>query len=101
MLQQLARMFVASRGVDIPSAFLRNFHVHDWQDDPNIRLGYTSPTAGALGSRSALAQNHFGTVFFAGEATSTTLDVTVQGSMATGSRAAREVAESLAIECGE
>jgi monoamine oxidase len=69
---------------------------HDWSRDPLARGAYSYLAVGGMGARQALAAPIDGTLFFAGEATSTNgQSGTVNGALETGERAAEEVAVSL------
>jgi monoamine oxidase len=72
---------------------LDSSHAHDWSADPYSRGAYSSVLVGGAGAPGELGQPLAGTLFFAGEAT----DVgghngTVHGAIASGRRAAREIA---------
>jgi monoamine oxidase len=71
-------------------------HWHDWQSDPYARGGYSYQVAGSVDAPAALARPVRGTVFFAGEATVDDGRIgTVDGALASGYRAAREVRRAL------
>jgi len=79
------------------AAELEHWSVHDWRADPFARGAYSWVPAGALGAPAALAAPVAETLFFAGEATASLEAIgTVHGAVATGQRAAREVAAALA-----
>jgi monoamine oxidase len=85
----------------VPPAQLRDFvedaRVFDWALDPWARGAYSWVPAGAVGAPAALAAPVGGRLFFAGEATDTGGDPgTVHGALATGARAAAEIAKRLA-----
>jgi monoamine oxidase len=70
--------------------------MHDWGRDPFARGAYSYVTVGGRNARGVLAAPIDGTLFFAGEATSTDgQGGTVNGALETGERAAREAATSL------
>jgi monoamine oxidase len=70
--------------------------MHDWSRDPFARGAYSYIAVGGRGARKILAEPVDGTLFFAGEATSTDgQGGTVNGALETGERAARELATSL------
>lgn len=72
--------------------------VHDWYADPFARGAYSYVTVGGGAARPALAHPVEDTLFFAGEASSSDGQAgTVNGALATGERAAREVALSLGM----
>jgi monoamine oxidase len=64
---------------------------HDWSADPSSRGAYTYLRVGGAAAPEALARPVAGTLFFAGESTSTDEIGTVSGAIASGQRAAREV----------
>ena len=71
-------------------------YFHDWQNDPFARGAYSYGKVGSDGSQLALAESVDGTVFFAGEATDISgNNGTVHGAIASGLRAAKEIAESM------
>jgi len=74
--------------IDEPRAVL----MHDWQADPFARGGYSYVKVGGTGAREALAAPLEETLYFAGEATDTEQSGTVGGALASGQRAAREIA---------
>ena len=65
----------------------------DWSERPHVHCGYTAPT-GTARQRLELGRPE-GRVFFAGEATSVTLDVSLEGAMETGRRSARAIVDKL------
>ena len=66
--------------------------VHDWSGDPFARGAYSYVAVGAENARAKLATPVDGTLFFAGEATSTDgQGGTVNGAIETGERAVAEV----------
>ncbi len=69
--------------------------MHDWQADPYARGGYAWVPMGSVGAERALAAPIEGTLFFAGEATDPERSGTVDGALASGARAAREVERAL------
>jgi monoamine oxidase len=83
----------------VPAALeadLDGWRVADWSADPHARGGYAVFPVGSAWSSSALAEPVEGTLFFAGEATAGPDSAgTVDGALASGERAAREVLESL------
>ncbi len=69
---------------------------HDWGGDPFARGAYSYVAVGGAGARAAFAEPLADSLFFAGEATSTDgQGGTVNGALASGQRAAREVIDSL------
>jgi monoamine oxidase len=78
-------------------ALLDGWHMHDWQADPFARGAYSYIPAGCIAAPDELARPVAGTLFFAGEATDNTGRTgTVDGAIASGRRAAREVIEAIA-----
>jgi monoamine oxidase len=70
--------------------------VADWHADPYARGAYSYVPAGASGAVAKLAAPVDGTLFFAGEATEPAgRSGTVAGAVASGRRAAREIASAL------
>lgn len=70
--------------------------MHNWDTDPYSRGAYSYATVGGSGSARKLARPVEQTIFFAGEATDTQGHTgTVEGALATGSRAARGVLQAL------
>ena len=70
--------------------------MHNWEKDPFSRGGYSYAVVGGSGAARKLARPVEQTVFFAGEALDTQgHGGTVEGALATGSRAARGVLQAL------
>jgi monoamine oxidase len=70
--------------------------VHDWATDPFARGAYSYLAVGAGDARAVFAAPVDDTLFFAGEATASGgQGGTVNGALATGERAVREVADAL------
>ena len=70
--------------------------MHNWETDPFSRGGYSYAVVGGSGAARKLARPVEQTVFFAGEALDTDgHGGTVEGALATGSRAARGVLQAL------
>lgn len=68
---------------------------HDWRTDPYARGAYSYVRVGGVGSSRRLARPVAGTLFFAGEATDEERLGTVEGAIASGLRAARQVERAL------
>jgi len=69
---------------------------HDWESDPFSRGAYSYARVGGSRAAAALARPVEGTLFFAGEATDAAGRTgTVEGALATGLRAARQVSRSI------
>jgi monoamine oxidase len=87
-----------SRALDVPrtrlAAGVRGAWLHDWQHDPFSRGAYSYPQVGGATAGRALARPVEDTLFFAGEATSRAWG-TVEGALASGLRAARQVDTAL------
>ena len=64
---------------------------HDWHSDPWTRGAYTYLKVGGSDAPARLARPLSGTLFFAGESTSSDETGTVSGALASGARAAREI----------
>jgi monoamine oxidase len=91
-LQDLARGLGESRSR--LEKGVRGAWLHHWQHDPYSRGAYSYPLVGGLHAGHALARPVEGTLFFAGEATSRAWG-TVEGALASGLRAARQVEAAL------
>ena len=79
---------------EVIGAQLDGFYVHDWQHDPFARGAYSYIAVGGMSSPEKLAEPIADTLFFAGEATEPpTSSGTVDGALASGRRAARQVLE--------
>jgi monoamine oxidase len=75
----------------------RDYLITRWAADPFARGAYSYlPPNATPQDRTLLARSVGGRVFFAGEATSTAAPATVHGAYASGQRAARAIAASLA-----
>jgi monoamine oxidase len=69
---------------------------HDWQHDPYARGAYSYARVGGAGAARSLSRPVDHTLFFAGEATDTTGHTgTVEGALASGLRAARQIHRAL------
>ncbi len=68
---------------------------HDWRTDPYARGAYSYVRVGGVGSSRRLARPVAGTLFFAGEATDEERLGTVEGAIASGFRAARQVERAM------
>ena len=92
-LQALQRL--TGVGMRELEGLLEYAYCHDWQSDPFSRGAYSYGKVGGDGAERKLAKPVQNTLFFAGEAT----DIgghngTVHGAIASGKRAAREIARS-------
>lgn len=72
-------------------AGVRDTWIHDWNDDPFARGAYAYSPPGKTGAAERLAKPVESTLYFAGEATDPEGAGTVEGALATGLRAARQV----------
>jgi monoamine oxidase len=88
-LDSLASTFCVRRR-EIES-LLESTHLHNWQADPFSRGAYSYAGVGGSGAHDLLAKSVEGTLFFAGEATSTDQTGTVAGAIESGRRAAKEL----------
>lgn len=78
---------------------VRGSWMHNWERDPFSRGAYSYAAVGGSGAARKLARPVEQTIFFAGEATDTDgHSGTVEGALATGSRAARGVLLALGVE---
>jgi monoamine oxidase len=79
------------------AGLVRGSWLHNWEQDPFSRGAYSYAMVGGSGAARKLARPVEQTIFFAGEATDTEgHSGTVEGALATGSRAARGVLQALA-----
>ena len=93
-LQSLSSVFgVKRREID---SKLDSVHVHNWQADPFSRGAYSYAGVGGENAHDTLARQVDGTLFFAGEATTSGETGTVAGAIGTGRRAAKQLLKSLA-----
>lgn len=91
-LDALSRAWnVPRRRVD---SLLVGTFTHDWLRDPFSRCAYSYAAVGGTGAADALAKPLRGTLFFAGEATSSDQTGTVAGAIESGRRAAQQVLKS-------
>ena len=91
-LADLDRLFPDVR----PSRLVEESRRIDWCTNPLTRGGYSFVRYGGAGSRAALAAADTGSLFWAGDGTSTTtIAAVVHAAYATGKRAAGEVVAHL------
>ena len=87
-----------ARAFDLPKrrieALLAGSWTHDWQSDPFSRGAYSYAGVGGSNAAAELARPLAGTLFFAGEATSSDETGTVAGAIDSGKRAATELFRS-------
>ncbi|MEO7101802.1 MAG: NAD(P)/FAD-dependent oxidoreductase [Gemmatimonadaceae bacterium] len=80
------------------AGLVRGSWMHNWDSDPFSRGAYSYPGVGGSGAARRLARPVEQTIFFAGEATDTEgRSGTVEGALASGSRAAQGVLLALGI----
>jgi monoamine oxidase len=77
------------------AALVEGFWMHDWDADPFARGAYSYSRVGGADAPAALARPVERTLFFAGEATHGGELGTVEGAIASGLRAARQIDEAL------
>lgn len=71
---------------------LRSWHFHDWSRDPFARGAYSNVLSGGSNAWRGFARPLANTLFFAGEATCANgFNATIEGAIASGRRAAREM----------
>jgi monoamine oxidase len=89
-LRSLERIFsLPAQSLD---AELRNWHMHDWHNDPYTLGAYSYAPVGALDCSAEMAQPVDNTLYFAGEHTDTTGHWgTVHGALRSGLRAAQQL----------
>jgi monoamine oxidase len=99
-IERLALMALASH-LGMPyeelAGLVRGSWMHNWDTDPFSRGAYSYARVGGSGSARRLARPVEQTIFMAGEATDTDRSGTVEGALATGSRAARGVLQALGV----
>jgi hypothetical protein len=97
LVEEAVRVLVDEAGVrrEVVDASLTGAFWHDWESDPWTRGAYAYPLAGGDAAPEALAAPVEGTLFLAGEATSSEEMGTVEGALASGVRAAEAVIEVL------
>ena len=89
-LDSLARILDMKRARLVDE--LEAFYVHDWSADPYARGAYSYVRAGGLEAADRLAEPVEDTLYFAGEHTAAGAWGTVHGAIASGIRAARQIA---------
>jgi monoamine oxidase len=77
-------------------SLVESIHWHDWSRDPLVRGAYSYVGVGGASAARTMARAIEGTVFAAGEATDSGSGGTVEGALASGQRAAKQVLEALA-----
>ena len=91
--KELARAFQLRRGR--LEAMVDSLHSYDWTHDPHTHGAYSYVGVGGVTAAKRLARPVRGVLFFAGEATDTENGGTVEGALASGQRAYRQVVKSL------
>jgi monoamine oxidase len=82
------------------SSCVKEIWTHNWDADPYARGAYSYSLVGGSQAAKSLARPVEATLFFAGEATDPEAGGTVEGAIATGLRAARQVSATLRREEG-
>lgn len=88
-ISEMARVFGMRRSR--ASSLAESLHYYDWSSDRNYRGAYSYIGVGGSGAPKVLARPIEGTLFFAGEATDPETSSTVEGAIASGKRAARQI----------
>jgi monoamine oxidase len=90
-IDSMSRIFGIAHG-EI-KAQIKSWHIHNWQRDPLSKGAYSFIKEGGFGAQKELAKPVDSTIFFAGEATQFDEGQigTVDGALASGRRAAREM----------
>jgi monoamine oxidase len=70
-------------------SLIESLHTYEWSRDPRTRGAYSYIGVGGTNAPRALARAVKGTLFFAGEATESETEGTVEGALASGKRAAK------------
>lgn len=91
---ELIAMLEALKGSKIDRKGLKFFH-SSWHDNEYIGGAYSYSKPGKAGAREILSKLSIGRVFFAGEACSLEWYGSLEGAMATGTRAAKRVLKAL------
>ena len=92
-MRELARAFRMRR--KRLETVVEAMHSHDWSRDANTKGAYSYVRVGGTGAAKRLARPVRGVLFFAGEATDEQNSGTVEGALASGQRAFRQVVRSL------
>jgi monoamine oxidase len=95
VLRELARVFASTRSR--MERLVDSIHTHDWTRDRFARGAYSYVGVGGVRAPRVLARPIEGRLFVAGEATDTGTGGTVEGALASGKRAARQVLEALSV----
>jgi monoamine oxidase len=95
VLRELARVFSSTRSRI--ERLVDSIHTHDWTRDRFSRGAYSYVGIGGVRAPRVLARPIEGRLFVAGEATDTGTGGTVEGALASGKRAARQVLEALSV----
>ena len=94
-VHELARTFGMPRAR--AESHIDSLHHHDWSSDRFTRGAYSYVGVGGVGAARQLSQAVRGTLFFAGEATDEAGGGTVEGAIASGNRAFRQIVKALAL----
>lgn len=86
-ISELARAFGVRRAR--VESLIESLHTYEWSRDPRTRGAYSYIGVGGTNAPRALARAVKGTLFFAGEATESETEGTVEGALASGKRAAK------------
>jgi len=92
-ISELARTFAMRRSR--AESLTESIHWHDWSNDRNVRGAYSYVAVGGGDAPPVLARPIERTLFFAGEATDPDTSGTVEGALASGKRAARQILKSV------
>lgn len=93
-IRELARVFKRKRAR--VESLIESLHTYDWTRDICVRGAYSYVGVGGVGAATKLSRPVRGTLFFAGEATDKQNGGTVEGAIASGIRAARQVLQATA-----
>jgi monoamine oxidase len=88
-ISELARLFGSHRSTI--EKLVESIHFHDWRKDRFVRGAYSYAAVGGTFAARTLARPVENVLFFAGEATDSGSSGTVEGAIASGRRAARQV----------
>ncbi len=91
VIAELARVFGSRRSV--VESMIESVHCRDWARDKYTRGGYSYAGVGGAFAARMLARPVANVLFFAGEATDSSSSGTVEGAIASGKRAAKQVLE--------
>jgi monoamine oxidase len=92
---ELARVFGMRRAR--AESLIESIHTYDWSRDPRTRGAYSYIGVGGTNAPRVLARSVGGTLYFAGEATDSETEGTVEAALVSGKRAARQALRELAV----